>query len=163
MELARRRDGLVSSEILVIQSTTAPTAPAGYVAHRLLLIKGVVSVHAFEMRRGTNWLDPTAAVLSHLHHWVRGHPDGPGRGIRLALPDGHPAMRCATTSLGTGPAGSSGLYVRVPDIVAVLRAAFASTMPASAVTPVAMVSWAKRSTCGLSTRRIASGCWVGSI
>jgi hypothetical protein len=122
LELARRPGSIVASEILVLESSTSPSAPVGYIAHRPQLVNGVVTLHAFELRRGSSWLDPTAAVLDHLHHWVRRHLDGPGRGIRLALPDAHPALRCATTRLGKGPAGSYGLYVRVPDIVAVSRA-----------------------------------------
>jgi hypothetical protein len=122
MELARRPGSIFKSEILVIESPTSPSTPIGYLAHRRQLVNGLVSVHAFEMRRETNWLGPTAAALSHLHRWVRSHPDGPGRGIRIALADEHPMIRCATTRSGTGPPSSFGLYVRVPDIVAVLRA-----------------------------------------
>jgi hypothetical protein len=121
LELARRPDGLVSSEIHVVESSRT-SRPVGYVAHPRQLVNGLLSVHAFELRRDTAWLGPTAAVLSHLDHRVRHHRDGPGRGLRLALPDGHPMLRCATTRLGSGPGGSYGLYVRVPDIVEVLRA-----------------------------------------
>jgi hypothetical protein len=139
MELARRPDGLVASEIVVVESST-PTAPVlGYVAHRRRLVNGVLSIYAFELRRDTSWLGPTAAVLSHLHHRVRDHPDGPGRGIRLALPDGHPMLRCARTTLGSGPAGSYGLYVRVPDIVDVLRAVGAVLEARLATSPA--VGW----------------------
>jgi Acetyltransferase (GNAT) domain len=139
LELARRPDGLVASEILIVQSSTPTSATIGYVAHPRQLVNGIVSIHAFELRRGTSWVDPTAAVLSHLHHRVRRHPDGPGRGIRLALPDGHPMMRCATTRLGSGPAGSYGLYVRVPDIADVLRAIVAVLETRLAASPA--VGW----------------------
>ena len=57
-------------------------------------------MHAFELRRGTNWLAPTAAVLAHLHDWIRADPDGSGRGVRFSLPAGHPGVRCAATRLG---------------------------------------------------------------
>jgi hypothetical protein len=122
MELARRPGSIFKSEILVIEPSTSPSTPIGYLAHRRQLVDGVVTVYAFEIRREMSWLAPTAAALAHLHHWVRGQPDGPGRGIRVAVADEHPMVRCATTRLGTGPPSSFGLYVRVPDIVAVLRA-----------------------------------------
>ncbi len=119
LELARRRDGLLACEVLVIESSAGAL---GYVAHERRLVGGLVSVRNFELRPGTTWLGPTAAVLSHLHRWVRDHPDGPGRGVRVALPGGHPAIRSAATRLGSAPPGTYGLYVRVPDLVAFLRA-----------------------------------------
>ena len=122
LELARRPGSLLACEVLVVEPTTPGAAPVGYMTHQRRLADGVVSVRAFELRRGTNWLGPTAAVLAHLHDWVRAHPDGPGRGVRLALPARHPALRCASTRLGGGPPGTYALYVRVPDIVAFLRA-----------------------------------------
>jgi GNAT superfamily N-acetyltransferase len=122
LELARRPGGLLACEILVIEPTTAAAAPVGYVVHQRRLVDGLVSVRAIELRRGTDWLGPTAAVVAHLHQWVRAHPDGPGRGVRFALPAPHPATRCASTRLGWGPPGSYGLYVRVPDVIALLRA-----------------------------------------
>ena len=121
LELARRPGGLLACEILVIESTTGAW-PVGYIAHQRRLNDGLVSLRAFELRRGTSWLGPTAAVVAHLHQWVRDHPDGPGRGVRFALPAGHPAARCASTRLGRAPPGSYGLYVRVPDVIAFLRA-----------------------------------------
>jgi GNAT superfamily N-acetyltransferase len=119
LELARRTDSAVASEILVIESGTAAL---GYVAYDRRLVRGLASLRALELRPATNWLGPVAAVVTHLHHWVRNHPDGPGRGIRFALPDGHAARRCAATRLGAPPPGSYGLYVRVPDLLAFLRA-----------------------------------------
>ena len=121
LELARRRGSLVAAEVLVVEPATPGAAPIGYVAHQRP-VDGLVSVHAFELRRGTNWLAPTAAVLAHLHDWIRSDPDGSGRGVRFSLPGGHPGVRCAATRLGRQPSESYGLYVRVPDIVAVLRA-----------------------------------------
>jgi hypothetical protein len=81
-----------------------------------------VSLRALELRPGTDWLGPTAAIVAHLHAWLAAHPDGPGRGVRFALPAGHPAIRCAVRRLGAGMPGSYGLYVRVPDLVAFLQA-----------------------------------------
>jgi hypothetical protein len=120
LELARRPGGLLACEVLVIESTGA--TPVGYVAHQRRLTNGLASLRGFELRPGTDWLGPTAAVIAHLHQWARHHPDGPGRGVRFALPSGHPAIRCASTRLGAGPPGSYGLYVRVPDLVAFLQA-----------------------------------------
>ena len=107
--------------MLVIESSTPEAAPLGYVAYQRRLGHGLVSVRALELRRGVPWLAPAAAVVAHLDRWVRDHPDGPGRGIRMALPEAHPAMRCIATRLGAGPPGSYGLYVRVPDVIALLR------------------------------------------
>ena len=122
LELVRRPGGLVAGEILVIESMTASATPVGYLAHDRRLVDGLMSLRAFELRRGTDWLGPTAAVVAHVDQRVRAHPDGPGRGVRFALPTTHPATRCASTRLGWGPPGSYGLYVRVPDLVAFLRA-----------------------------------------
>ena len=121
LELARRPGGLLACEVLVIESTTG-AVPVGYIAHQRRLNNGLVSLRAFELRPGTSWLGPTAAVVAHLHQWVRDHPDWPGRGVRFALPAGHPAVRCAATRLGWAPPGSYGLYIRVPDVIAFLRA-----------------------------------------
>jgi hypothetical protein len=121
LELARRPGSIAACELLIVESRSAGANPIGYVVHGRRLFDGLVSVRAFELRPGQNWLGPTAAVVAHLFDWVREHPDGPGRGIRLALPDGHPAMACAATRLGSGPPRSYGLYVRAPDIVAILR------------------------------------------
>ena len=107
LELARRPGGLLACEILVIESTTEET-PVGFVAYQRRLNDGLVSLRAFELRRGTSWLGPTAAVVAHLHQWVRDHPDGPGRGVRFALPTGHPAARCASTRLGWAPPARMG-------------------------------------------------------
>ena len=120
LELARRPGGLLAGEVFVIESAGA--TPVGYVAHQRRLDHGVVSLRALEVRPGTEWLGPTAAVVAHLHEWLRAHPDGPGRGVRFALPSGHPAIRCAARRLGAGMPGSYGLYVRVPDLVAFLQA-----------------------------------------
>ena len=122
LELVRRPGGLVAAEILVIEPKTAAATPVGYLAHDRRLVDGLISVRAFELRRGIDWLGPTAAILAHLDERVRARPDGPGRGVRFALPVSHPATRCASTHLGWGPPGSYGLYVRVPDVVAFLRA-----------------------------------------
>ena len=138
LELARRPGGLLACEILVIESTTE-RAPVGYIAHQRRLNDGLVSLRAFELRRGTSWLGPTAAVVAHLHQWVSDHPDGPGRGVRFALPAGHPAARCASTRLGWAPTGSYGLYVRVPDVIAFLRAIAPALEARLAVSPA--VAW----------------------
>jgi hypothetical protein len=67
-------------------------------------------------------LAPTAAVLSHVDAWARRHPDGPAAGVRLLLPDGHPARRSAATRLSGGRPGTYGLYLRLPDPVRFLEA-----------------------------------------
>ena len=121
LELVRRPGGLLACEVLVIEPSTPGASPIGYVAHQRRLGDGLVSVRAFELQPGVSWLAPTAAVVAHLHHWVRAHPDGDGRGVRFALPAGHPALRCAATRLGGTPPGSYGLYVRIPDVVAFVR------------------------------------------
>jgi hypothetical protein len=138
LELARRPGGLLACEILVIESTTG-AMPVGYIAYQRRLNDGLVSLRAFELRRGTSWLGPTACVVAHLHQWVRDHPDGPGRGVRFALPAGHPAARCASTRLGWAPPGSYGLYVRVPDVIAFLRAIAPALEARLAVSPA--VAW----------------------
>ncbi len=122
LELSRRPGALLACEILVIEQAADAARPVGYVAHDRRLVNGLMSVRALELRRGTDWLGPTAAVVAHLDQRVRSHPDGSGRGVRFALPAHHPAGRCASTRLGWGPPGSYGLYVRVPDVVAFLRA-----------------------------------------
>ena len=122
LELSRHPGALLAGEILVIEPTTDAARPVGYVAHDRRLVNGLMSVRAFELRRGTEWLGPTAAVVAHLDERVRSHPDGPGRGARFALPEQHAARRCAATRLGWGAPGSYGLYVRVPDVLAFLRA-----------------------------------------
>jgi hypothetical protein len=122
LELARRPTGLLACEILVIETSSPAATPVGYIAYQRRLSGGLVSLRAFELRRGTNWLGPAAVVAGHLHHWVRDHADGPGRGIRFALPAGHPGMRAVATRLGAPPTGTYGLYVRVPDVIAFLRA-----------------------------------------
>jgi GNAT superfamily N-acetyltransferase len=121
LELARRPGGLLACEILVIETTTE-RASVGYIAYQRRLNDGLVSLRAFELRRGTSWLGPTAAVVAHLHRFVGDHPDGPGRGVRFALPAGHPAARCASTQLGSAPPGTYGLYIRVPEVIDFLRA-----------------------------------------
>jgi hypothetical protein len=121
LELARRPQGMLAIELLVIERP-AGGRPIGYVAHTRRLRDGLVSLRALEVRRGESWLAPTAAVISHLQDWLRRHPGGPGRGVRLALPDGHPAIRSLATRVGSGPPGSYGLYLRVPEPAALLRA-----------------------------------------
>jgi hypothetical protein len=79
-----------------------------------------VSVRAVELLPGRSWLGPAAAMLTYLREWVGREPGG--RGVQFALPDGHPMLRAASTRLGRAPGGPYGLYVRVPDIVAFLRA-----------------------------------------
>ena len=138
LELARRPGGLLACEILVIESTTE-AAPVGYIAYQHRLNDGLVSLWAFELRRATSWLGPTTAVVAHLHQWVRDHPAGPGRGVRFALPAGHPAARCASTRLGWAPPGSYGLYIRVPDVIAFLRAIAPALEARLAVSPA--VAW----------------------
>src|SRR5262245_7248024 len=108
LELSRRPGGLLACEIVVIESSTA-TTPVGCAAYPRRPVSALVSVRACALRRGTAWLGPTAAVVAHLDQQLRAPPDGPGRGVRFALPTGHPAIRAASTRLGWGPPGSYGL------------------------------------------------------
>ena len=136
LELARRPGGLLASEILIIQ---AGDQPIGYAAHPSRLPNGLVTVRAVELRRDTSWLAPTAALIAHLHGWASDHPDGPGRGIRWALPLDHPAIRCAATRVSAGPPGGYGLYVRVTDLATVVRAVTPVLDARLAVSPA--VAW----------------------
>ncbi len=81
-----------------------------------------MTVRAIELRAGQSWLGPTAEAVAHLQDWIRSQPDGGGRGIRFALPDGHPALRCLVTRLTGGSPGSYGLYVRAADPLGLVRA-----------------------------------------
>ena len=115
----RRRPGALPAHVVNIVEHEA--TPIGYLVHDHHPSRGdLLSVRAAELLPGLSWLDPTAAMLAHLRDWV-GHEPG-GRGVRFALPYDHPALRSASTRLGRGPGGPYGLYVRVPDIVAFLRA-----------------------------------------
>ena len=49
-------------------------------------------------------------------------PKVPVEGFASAFPPVTPVLRCAATRLGRQPPETYGLYVRVPDVVAVLRA-----------------------------------------
>lgn len=117
VELSRRHGALAARDVLVIEQQGV-TGPVGLAAHHTRLLDGLVSLEAFELSPGHSWLEPTAALAAHFHQWLQDQPDGPGRGVRLWLPDGHPALRCLATRLGRGPASSYGQYVRVPDVVA---------------------------------------------
>jgi hypothetical protein len=122
LELARRPGGLHACEVLVVESRAPGRGPVGWVAHLRRLRDGLVSVRGFELRQGESWLEPTAAVVAHLDDWARSRRDGATRGIRFALPDGHAALRCLATRLSGGPPGSYGVYVRCPDVVALVCA-----------------------------------------
>jgi hypothetical protein len=115
----RRRPGALTSHVVNI--VTHDATAIGYLVHDHQTSRdGLLSVRAAELLPGHSWLDPTAAMLTHLRAWVGREPAG--RGVRFALPEGHPALRAASTRLGRGPGGPYGLYVRVPDVVALLHA-----------------------------------------
>jgi GNAT superfamily N-acetyltransferase len=138
LELARRPGSVFRHEILVIEPATAASpSPCGFIAHERRLVDGVVSLRAFELLRGLSWLGPTAAVIAHLDNWVRGHPDGRGRGVRFALPVQHPAIRSAYTRLGWGRPGTYGLYVRIADVAAFVRAVAPALEARLAASPAA--------------------------
>ena len=122
-ELTHRPGSLSERELLVVERSTAGGfEPIGFVAHTPMLRQGSASVEAFELAPGESWLAPTAAVLLHLEAWARSHPDGPGGGVRLLLPEGHPARRSAVTGLTGGRPGGYGYYVRMTDPARVLTA-----------------------------------------
>ena len=94
--------GLVASlacDVLVIESTGPAADRIGYLAYTGRFREGLVTLRALELRAGQSWLGPTADAVAHLQDWIRSQPDGGGRGIRFALPDGHPALRCLATRL----------------------------------------------------------------
>jgi len=122
-ELTHRPGSLSGRDLLVVErSTAAGSEPVGFVAHASMLRAGNATIWAFELAPGESWLAPTAAVLPHLDAWARSHPDGPGGGVRLLLPEGHPARRSAATGLTGGRPGGYGYYVRMPDPARALTA-----------------------------------------
>ena len=90
LELARRPGSLLACEVLVIEPSTARAAPIGYVAHQRRLVDGVVSVRAFELRRGDNWLGA--------HGGRRGPPPRLG-----PCPPRRPRPRCPLRPAGRTP------------------------------------------------------------
>ncbi len=122
LELARRPGGLLACDVLVIESTGPAADRIGYLAYTGRFREGLVTLRALELRAGQSWLGPTADAVAHLQDWIRSQPDDGGRGIRFALPDGHPALRCLATRLTGGSPGSYGLYVRAADPLGLVRA-----------------------------------------
>jgi len=118
LELNRRPRGLVTSRVLIIEEA----GPIGYVVLGEGLRHGLARVWSFVLHPGRSWLGPTATVFAHVHGWLQRQPSGPGRGLRLILPPEHPAVRCAATRLSRPLLGHDGLYVRVPDLLSLLRA-----------------------------------------
>ena len=121
LELARRPGGLLACEILVVEPSTAGAAPRRLRGPPAALNNGVATVRAFELRRGVSWLAPTAAVWPTC---ITGSGTTPtarsSRPLRPATwPSRNPLCR---DRLGWGPPGSYAFYVRVPDIVAFVRA-----------------------------------------
>src|SRR5262249_28430742 len=111
-ELTHRPGALSERHVLVVERTRPTgTEPIGFVVHNPLLRFGSASISAFALVPGESWLAPTALVLAHLDGWARGHPDGPGSGVRLVLPEGHPARRSAATGLTERRLGGYGYYV----------------------------------------------------
>jgi len=126
-ELTHRPGALSERRVLVVErsgrsGSEPPAEPIGFVVHSPMLRFGSVSVSAFALRPGEGWLAPTAAVLAHLDAFARDHPDGPGSGVRLLLPDGHPARRSAAMGLTERRVGGYGYYVRMTDPARVLTA-----------------------------------------
>ena len=122
-ELTHRPGSLSERDLLVVERSTAAAAePIGFVAYASMLHHGSATVWSFELAPGESWLAPTAAVLLHLEAWARSHPDGPGDGVRLLVPEGHAARRSAATGLSPGRPGSYGFYVRMADPAAALTA-----------------------------------------
>jgi len=120
LELARRRGAVPARDIVVIEQAdgVGGPRPVGYAAHHPRLRDGLVSLRAFELLPGRSWLEPAAALMTYFQEWLPTQPDGPGRGVRLWLPAGHPALRSLATRVGVGPPSSYGQYVRVPDLAA---------------------------------------------
>ena len=122
-ELTHRPGSLSGRDLLVVErSTAAGREPVGFVAHGSRLRFGSATIWSFELAPGESWLAPTAAVLLHLEAWARSHPDGPGGGVRLLVPEGHPARRSAATGLTGGRPSSYGFYVRMTDPARALTA-----------------------------------------
>ncbi len=124
-ELSRRSGALTAGRVLVLEQAGGEGGDAarlGYAVHSLRPRDGRVALRAFELLPGHGWLGPTTSVLAELDRWVREHSADGGRAIRLVLPTGHPALRCAANRLGRGPGGSYGFYVRIPDVPAFLLA-----------------------------------------
>jgi hypothetical protein len=118
LELRRRLGALPCCVVNIVEHEKTAI---GYLVHDHRPSRGeLLSVRAFELLPGHSWLDPTSAMLTHLREWLGREPVG--RGVRFAIPNDHPALRAASTRLGRGPGGPSGLYVRVPDLVAFLDA-----------------------------------------
>jgi len=135
-ELTHRPGSLSGRDLLVVErSTAAGLEPIGFVACSSTLRLGSATVWSFALAPGESWLAPTAAVLLHLDAWARGHPDGPGGGVRLLLPAGHPARRSAATGLAAGRPGTYGFYVRMTDPAGVLTALRAALEARLATSP----------------------------
>jgi Acetyltransferase (GNAT) domain len=122
-ELTHRPGSLSGRDLLVVErATAAGRESVGFVAYASNLRYGSASIWAFELAPGESWLAPTAAVLLHLDAWARAHPDGPGGGVRLLVPDGHPARCSAATGLTGGRPSGYGFYVRLTDPARALTA-----------------------------------------
>ncbi|HEX6785989.1 MAG TPA: GNAT family N-acetyltransferase, partial [Acidimicrobiales bacterium] len=122
-ELTHRPGSLSGRELLVVErSTAAGREPVGFVAHGSRLRFGSATIWSFELAPGESWLSPTAAVLLHLDAWARSHPDGPGGGVRLLVPEGHSARRSVATGLTGGCPSGYGFYIRMTDPARALTA-----------------------------------------
>jgi GNAT superfamily N-acetyltransferase len=122
LELARRPGALLSCGVFVIEQIEAPDGspePIGYAVHQNRAWGSQLPLRAFELLPGRSWLGPTAAVLAHAQQCAREHSLA---GVTLAWPDEHPALRCAHTRLAPPFGANYGLYVRVPELPAFLRA-----------------------------------------
>jgi hypothetical protein len=122
LELARRPGALLGCGVFVIEELEAPGAtpsPIGYSVHQNRAWGSQLPLRAFELLPGCSWLGPTAAVVAHAQEAARGRSLA---GVTLALPDEHPAFRCAYTRLAPPFGANYGLYVRVPDAPAFVHA-----------------------------------------
>jgi predicted N-acetyltransferase YhbS len=125
-ELSRRPGGNPATEILVVEDVGAAPEPIGFVVVQKRPWGGQLPVRAFELLPGRSWLEPSAAMLAAVEERRRALAadavDHLPSGITLALPSAHRALQCLRTHV-TPPIGTPyGLYVRVADFPAFLRA-----------------------------------------
>jgi GNAT superfamily N-acetyltransferase len=116
LELDRRSGALLGCGVFVLYHLDTPV---GYAIHQNRAWGSQLPLRAFELLPGHSWLAPTAAVLAHAQQAAR---DRSLAGVTLALPNEHPALRCAYTRLASPFGPNYGLYVRVADAPAFVQA-----------------------------------------
>lgn len=126
VELARRPGNGVRVDVIEEQRPDGTRDPVGYVVVQNRLWDGHLAVRAFELLPGRSWLGATAATLAHVRQLAsEPTPAGEGSvplGVCLVLPDQHPSLRCARSQVVRRTGSAYGLYVRVADLPAFLRA-----------------------------------------